>query len=345
MRRLPLIVTGLAALAIGSAAAEQLVDGIAAQVGSDIVLVSEVMQMVGPVEQQLRAQGVKEQDIAKLRAEGLERMIEWRLIEQVVRQSELYASDEEVDSAIDTIAAQNRISREQLQQSVTAHGLSYDDYRDQIKRELERRKVVNAMVGSRVHVEEEDVRRLYDERFADQPEGGVTIRVRQVLVTFGEEGRSKEAACAEVVAARERIAAGEPFENVASQVSEVAPERGGDIGWLHWDTAAAWMREVVGQLEPGQTSGVLQLPSACCIVQLADRRDYQPISYEEAKPRLQEELYERQMASAFDEWIEKLRENTYIERKGYFADAAKFVKPPAPETPETSAGAPESLLP
>ena len=57
-------------------AAELLVDGIAAQVGSDIVLVSEVLEMVAPTEVRMREAGAPDVEIAKLRADGLESIIE-----------------------------------------------------------------------------------------------------------------------------------------------------------------------------------------------------------------------------------------------------------------------------
>jgi hypothetical protein len=44
-----------------AAAAERLVEGIAAQVGGEIILVSEVMEMAGPVEERMRAAGAPEQ--------------------------------------------------------------------------------------------------------------------------------------------------------------------------------------------------------------------------------------------------------------------------------------------
>ena len=311
-----------------TASGEELADGIAAQVGNDIVLVSEVMRLVRPMEEELRARGGGEQDLARLRADGLERLIEWRLIEQVVKQSELYATDEEIDATIATIAESNGISIESLRESVTSHGLSYEDYRQEIKRELERRKVVGMMVGSRVQVEESEVQSLYLQRFGEQPEGGTTVRLRQILVTYGEEiGRTRAEACTAARVARDRVAAGEPFGVVASEVSDVAPERGGDIGYLHWDTAAAWMKDVVSGLEPGQYSDVVELPFACGVLELVERREYQPVSYEQARPQLEQEVYERHMAEAMSEWLEDLRERTYIERKGYFADAARFVRP------------------
>ena len=43
-------------LIAAAAAAEEIVDGIAAQVGSEIVLVSEVLQIAEPAEQRIRAE-------------------------------------------------------------------------------------------------------------------------------------------------------------------------------------------------------------------------------------------------------------------------------------------------
>lgn len=312
------------------ASAEELADGIAAQVGSEIVLVSEVMRMVAPVEAQVRAKGASESDIARLRADALERLIEWRLMEQVVRQAELSVTDEEIDATIASIAETNNLSIEALRESVTSHGLDYQDYRDEIKRELERRKAVGMMVGSHIQVEESELRALYAERYGEQPEGGTTVHLRQILVTQGQEsGRSPEQACDAARAARARVIAGEPFEQVASQVSDVAPERGGDIGVLHWDRAAGWMKQVVADLEPGQVSDVVELPFGCGLLQLVERTEYQPVSYEQVQARLEQEVYERQMAEAMSKWLDELRTRTYIERKGYFAEAARLSQPSA----------------
>ena len=311
------------ALAADARADEMLADGIAAQVGDDIVLVSEVMQRVGPIEARMRDADAPAVEIAKLRAAGLEKLIEARLIEQTVRRAELYASDEEIDQTIEAIARDNGITRERLEQSVEAQGLTFEQYRAQIKDEIERRKVIGAMVASKVHVEEQEVRALYDERFSDQPAGGVTVHLRQILVTFGSVlSKDENAACEPVRQAEERIRGGEAFEKVAAEISEVAPAQGGDIGWLHVDSLASWMSEVVGRLQDGETSGVIELPFGCSLLKLVERREYQPVSYDEAKERLRMEIYEQHVDREFRKWLEEMREQTFIERKGHFADAA-----------------------
>jgi peptidyl-prolyl cis-trans isomerase SurA len=319
---LALALAGVSAAALVHAD-EVLHDGIAAQVGSDIVLVSEVLERVAPVEQKMRSAKFSPQDIAKLRASGLEALIEETLIAQIVTRSELYATDTEIDRTIDMIARENSITREQLERSVSAQGLSIEEYRSELKSELERRKVVSMMVASKVEVEEEEVRRLFEKRFADQPEGGETLHLRQILV--GNDGSAiagDDPACDVVRDAHKRVKAGESFEKIASEISQVAPAHGGDIGWLHTDSLANWMIEIVSGLEAGDVTGVVELPFGCSMLKLMERRAFAPMTYADAKEPLQMELYEKKLDASFREWMESVRENTYIERKGYFADAA-----------------------
>ena len=331
----------LAALLCSPAGAdEMLADGIAAQVGTEIVLYSEVVEVVAPTERQMRAAGAPRTEIAKLRAEGLETMIELRLIERVVRDAELFATDEEVDQTIELIARENGLGVEQLKRSLTSQGMSYDEYRAEIKRELERRKVVNALVASRVHVEEKEIQTLYKERYSQQPEGGTTVHLRQMLVPAGEEaGRSLDESCSLVQKLRARVVAGEPFDELAYQNSAAAPQRGGDIGWLHQDSMASWMLDLIEPLEGGQMSDVVRLPFGCTFIELVERQEYEPVSYEKAKTQLQNEVFEQKVSQEYRTWMEELRAHTFIERRGYFADAAQLGRS-GPGSRRTSTGEP-----
>jgi len=317
----------LAILCTGTPASgdELLVDGIAAQVGADIVLVSEVMDVVSRTEKRMRAAGAPESEIAKLRAEGLETMIEWRLIEKLVRDTELYATDEEVDQTVGAIAQENGISVDELKESLGAQGMPYDEYRAQMKRELERRKIVNALVANRVHLEESEVKAAYEEQFASQPTGGTQLHLRQLVVPGGEEhGRTTAEACSFVQELRKRIEAGGSFEELAQRYSAVSPQQGGDIGWIHEDTLASWMVQAVAEVEDGGVSPVVELPFGCTLVKVVGRREYEPVSYEKAKPTLHAQLFEQKLSGEYRQWMETLRDNTYIERRGYFAEASNL---------------------
>jgi hypothetical protein len=108
----------LALIGVPAAAEEQLVDGIAAQVGTRIVLVSEVMRMAGPQEAAMRSAGVPETEIARMRAAALEELIEARLIEELVRQAELYVSDDEIDRMLTDEAASEEAAEAPLVEAV-----------------------------------------------------------------------------------------------------------------------------------------------------------------------------------------------------------------------------------
>jgi parvulin-like peptidyl-prolyl isomerase len=188
-----------------------------------------------------------------------------------------------------------------------------------------------------VTVEESETRQLYDQRFANQPAGGVAVRVRQLLVTYGEKPKpDRDTACARVEGGLQRIRAGEDFADVAREMSEVAPKDGGDIGWLHLDNVASWMSDALAPLEPGDTSDLLVLPFGCTLLNLVDRREVEPVTYEQARDALSQELWEAKLAEAYHEWIEELRAKTYIDRRGYFADAGGFTVP----APLDESGAP-----
>lgn len=322
-RSFPWLAAGLFLSASPASPDEVMVDGIAAQVGEDVVLVSEVMAMVADGEKQMRAAGVAENQIAMLRAQGLERMIEDKLIRSEVKRMEMYASDEEVDKTIEMIASDNGLTAEQLEKSVRAKSMDFADYREQIKQKIENQRVVQVVLMPRIEVEESAVRRLYDQRFKDQPDGGEQVHLRQLLVPVGPE-KDADAACAEVSAAAKRIAAGEAFEKLASEISVVAPEQGGDIGWLHASSLASWMAKLVAELEPGEISPVNRQPFGCNLLKLVEKRAFERISFEMAEPQLFREIQQMMIEAEFAVWMEELRKRTYIQRFGYFADAGKL---------------------
>jgi parvulin-like peptidyl-prolyl isomerase len=125
-----------------------------------------------------------------------------------------------------------------------------------------------------------------------------------------------------VTAAAARIAAGEAFEAVAAEISVIAPEQGGDIGWVHASSLASWMAKLVATLEPGEVSPVNRQPFGCNLLKLVEKRAFERVSYEMAEQQLYREVQQMMIEAEFVTWMEELRERTYIQRYGYFAAAA-----------------------
>jgi peptidyl-prolyl cis-trans isomerase SurA len=310
-----------------------MVDGIAAQVGEEVVLFSEVIDATADVEKRMRADGAPESDIARLRAAGLERMIEQKMIGNEVRRMELYASDREVDEAIALKAEEIGISVSELEESVRAEGLPFEEYREAFKSQIEYQKVVQISLMPKIQIEEEEMRRLYDQRYSDQRDAGEMIHLRQLMVPVSEVVDANTA-CAEVQAAAELIAGGEAFEVVAAEISVIAPRNGGDVGWLHVDSLAPWMAELVANLGPGGISKVSQQSFGCSLLKVVERRAFERMTYEKAEESLFMELRQAKMEQEFVKWMDELRDHTYIKRRGYFADAATL-DPTAPQSADS----------
>ena len=197
---------------------------------------------------------------------------------------------------------------------------SIDEYREKIRDEIERNKVINAMVRSRVEITEEEIRALYDERLGNQHNGGEEFYLRHILVSpDGASANSQEAACQIVGEARAQIDSGEAgFNEVARRVSDMNPDQGGEIGWMHRDDLASWMADGIVGMKPGELSEVIAMPFGCNLLQLVDRREFKRIEFEDAKPQLQNIVYQRKTELEYAEWLEVLREQTFIERKAGF---------------------------
>ncbi len=343
-RSLRWFAAGLVLATIASArpihASEELIDGIAAQVGTHIVLFSEVMAKVAETETRMIEAGAPQSEVFKLRADGLERMIEQKILESEVERLELRASEAEIDQVINVLAADNGITVLQLADSVESQGMTMEQYRAEIRAKVEQRKVMTQALQAKVNIEEAEVRQIFADRFSDQPAGGTQVHLRHLLIPVTPT-RDISAACKEVKASVARIRAGESFELVAAEVSVVSPENGGDIGWVHQDALAGWMSGLIEELKPGEMSEISQQSFGCNILKLVERNQYEPVTFEQARPALEQALYSQKIEAEYSAWMEELREHTYIKRRGYFADAANF-DPIETESSDPDAG--ESLF-
>jgi peptidyl-prolyl cis-trans isomerase SurA len=311
------------ATATAPARAQREIESIAAQVGNEIILFSEVNELSGPLEERMRIAGAPPSEIQMVRREALERLIEGRLLSSVVDRLELGADREEIDTAISAIAQENGLTLDQLLASIESHGLAIEEYREKIRGEIERSKVVNAMVRSRVQISDEEVQALFEEEFGEQRGGGEEVYIRHILVmTEGPQTRTIGEACEVVRQSRSIIQSGQAaFSDVAQRVSDMNPQRGGDLGWMHQEDLAGWMSSTIRALQPGEISEVVEMPFGCNLLQLVDRREFQPIAFADAESRLRNVIFQRKTEVEYTKWLDVLREQTYIERKGAFAGA------------------------
>lgn len=297
-----------------AAAAEviEVVDGIAAQVGTDVVLVSDVARLADSIEAQRREAGATDADVQAMRGQVLDRLIDRTLISLFARRNEIQPSDAEIDEAMQAVAHENQMSTEQLRQSVEAQGMTWEAYRKRLGDEIVQQKVIGGMVRARIRVEEDEIRQYYEEHFGDQPTTGDEVHLQHIAVAARDDKpASKRVACDRVRTALGQVRGGRDFLEVAREFSEGTP----DLGFVPMANLAPWMAGPVDQLQPGAVSGVIELPVGCAVLRLVERREVQPVSYEQAANRIQRVLTDQKYEQELEAFLERLRKQTYVERK------------------------------
>jgi peptidyl-prolyl cis-trans isomerase SurA len=252
------------------------IDSIAAVVNEDVILRSEVDLAVGNISRQLSAQPgaqLPPQDV--LERQVLERLILMRLQVARAEDSGIRISDAELQQAVATIAAQNKLSVEQLRQRLVADGLSYEEFAANLRDEVTVQRLRQRYVQSSVQVSEAEV----DQLLATRDIGGPELHLANLQINVAEGATPDDIATAkakidEVKAMVER---GDiDFRNAAIRYSGAQNALdGGDIGWRTMDAVPPVYVGMLKTMKPGQITTPVRGPSGFQIVQLVDVRQPQ----------------------------------------------------------------------
>ena len=300
-----------------SASADLLrVDGVAAIVGEQVILRSELDLATDMMLRRIRAGGgdvAPDQEI-ELRMEALRALIDDRLILDLAERNEAAATDEEIDQAIQEIAREEGVQVEEIYRAAGAQGLGRRAYRQQLGMQMTRMRVVSGSVRSRIAVTDAEVRELFDERYA-QARPGERVRVLHILLPnppqTEPEMRREALGLAEKV--RELALESGDFASVARRMSRAPTARQGGLTVFREGDAPPQLEEAFRQLVPGEISPVIPTEHGLNLFQLLDRFDPSDVQYEDVANQLRAELEDRQVEPEFTKFLDEVRKRQYIE--------------------------------
>ncbi len=303
-------------LALASSARAERIDGVAAIVGSEVILVSEVDRSSGVVLERLQRErgGLDPQLVEEVRSQALRSLIDGKLVEKFAESHQLGASDADVDGAIEGIAKDEGLSVEEIYAAAQRQGLSAPAYREELRKQITRMRVVAAAVQPRVAVTDDDVKELYDERYGSL-EPGMRADVRHILIPFPPEStpeqRDQLRELAEQV--RARAVEGGNFGQLARQFSRApSADAGGRTSFRQGEADPA-LAEYLFKLPAGQITPVIETDHGLNIFLIVERYDPSQVKYQDVAPSLRLELAERKTAPEFERWLEEVRKAAYVE--------------------------------
>jgi peptidyl-prolyl cis-trans isomerase SurA len=270
-----LLSTLLVATSIGAMvqAATEVVDQVVAIVDDDIIMASELRERVGAVTGNLKARGITLPPEDELIRETLDQLILESIQIQQGTRAGVRISDEQLNAAVQRIAAQNRMTLDQFRQALTERGQSYEAMREQVRREMIIQRVQAGNINQRIQITDDEVGNFMATQ-EGQSLSQTEFHLIHALLPIAPDATDNEvsAANAQVETVLKRIRGGEAFEEVIPDSKDPYTFSGGDLGWRKREDLPSLFIDIVPQLKPGETADPLRSDSGIHLVFLQEVR-------------------------------------------------------------------------
>jgi parvulin-like peptidyl-prolyl isomerase len=307
------------------------VERVVAVVDGDVILSSELEERVAPVLTALAQEdggrgedGLpapdKEQRAAQIRQEALDRMVDEELLMAQARQLKLTVTGADVDKAIDEVKKNNHLGDDQLIEALRQQGYTYASYRQDLRRQIIRLKVLQVAVRPRVSVSDEEVQTFYNDSVRGLSEGAsAKVHARHIFIEV-PEGGPKALVAARRKQAEElmvRARAGEDFADLARRYSQdpATKEDGGDLGIFGRGVLPKELEDVVFSLQPGEVRGPIVTPQGLHIVRMIERVGQGARPLGEVKEQIRNQLYQQELEKQTRLWLQELRKKSHVETR------------------------------
>ena len=297
----------------------ELINGVAAIVNDDIITTYEVDKEATLMGKEMEKRAPSEAvDKGSLHNTSLNRLIDKKLIEQKIRELDIKISEEELKQSIEDVKKQNNLSQEALVAALRAQGLSFDQYKAQLKEQLERLRLMSQEVRAKIQVGEREMREYYEANLAKFGEEEFA-RARHIFFKLGKNASEQDVARVMATAASvyQEAKSGKDFAELAKKYSDdpAAAKDGGDLGSFRKGDMIPEIESAVSTMKPGEISELVRTPAGIHIIKLEERTKGKAKPFEEVKVELEEMLYKKKSEERFNQWVTDLRKGAAIEIK------------------------------
>jgi peptidyl-prolyl cis-trans isomerase SurA len=344
-------------------AAGQVVEEIVARVNSQIITRSEFLRS----KDQLK-DDVKQQDAAN--ADKLFEEREKDILRDLIDQQLLLEKGKDLDITGDTdlIKRLDQMRKdmkletmEELEKAATSQGISYEDFKQNMRNQIITQKVIGEEVGSHLTIPKEEEQKFY-EAHKNEMERPESIRLSEILIApqkpamdkpaapakpsdsnAGDSGvadnsksqdaisdaakQAAEAAALSVAEAKandvlKQIRAGASFDDLAKKYSEgSSAAQGGDLGVFKRGTLDKQLEEKTFAMKSGEITDVVRTKPGYIILKVTDHQMAGIPPLKEIEPKIQDALYYEKLQPALRAYLTKLREEAYIDLKEGYVDS------------------------
>lgn len=250
------------------------IEGIVAVVDDDVVLASELKNRYDQVIRQMQTQNVSLPPNEILISQIMERLILESIQKQEAERRGIRIDDETLTRAVMSFAQGNNMTLEQFQQALAADGVSYREFREEIRTEMAITRLQRNLINRRISITDQEVEGLlnspfYKEMFSDE------YRVGHILLSLEERASDEvvEAAMTEANDIVQQLRDGADFAQMAiAKSSSSRALEGGDLGWRKAGELPSLFAEEVLELDVNGIAEPIKTSGAIHIIKLLERR-------------------------------------------------------------------------
>jgi peptidyl-prolyl cis-trans isomerase SurA len=287
-----------------------------------------------------------QQDVEKAKADGGEPPKEQDLLRDLIDQQLLLqkgtelgvSADTDVVKRLDQIRQQMQAdSLEDLEKAATAQGVSWEDFKQNLKNGIITQKVIQQEVGGHITITQQEIQQFYDQHKAEleRPE---QVRLSEILISTQKAAPVKtdkgqnalpEMPDAEFIAAAEKKAdsvyeqlqKGGNFATLAKANSDgPTSQAGGDLEYFKRGTLSKELEDKVFALKAGEYTQPIRTNQGWVILSVTEHQPAGIPALKDVQPMIQERLYMVAMQPALRDYLTKLREDAYIDIKQGYID-------------------------
>jgi len=354
MKRLYLVLTALACLP--ALAAGQVVEEIVTRVNNQIITRSEFLRSKDQLKEEVKQQDPNNAD--KLYAERekdiLRDLIDQQLLLEKGKDLGING-DTDLIKRLDQMRKEMKLdSLEDLEKEAVKQGVSWEDYKQNMRNQIVTQKVIGEEVGSHLTITREEEQQFYDlhKNEMEQPEA---IRLSEILISPkpvaapapppatdasapatgtpaepAADEAARQAAEAVALSAAEskandllkQIRDGASFEDIAKKSSDgPSAAEGGVLGFFERGKLAKELEDRTFAMKAGEVTDVIRVKQGFAILKVDDHQVAGIPPLKDVLPRIENALYLEKLQPALRLYLTKLREEAYIDVKTGYLDS------------------------
>ena len=288
-------------------AAEQLVNKIVVRVNGKVYTIYDCKKLLRFDD----PDSVSTQAVLDRKDKLVDQLINNAIAKQEAKALDIEVTDEELESAVESVLAQNRMTREQFDKELAKNQMSFATYRDEVLREQLLLLKLKKKIIVTMDVDERALHEIYENEVGTEPELYFTA---SHIILQSDESRDAEVKEAVTAIYKEITGGKTTFAEAAKSYSQDgSAANGGSLGTFAARDMVPEFSERLALMKEGEVSEPFRTRYGWHIVKLDKVEKHEPPTYSESYEMLRNIYYQRNVEKMFQTWLKKKRSESKID--------------------------------